>query len=63
LAIGAMVAASFVASFWLVSPALQTSALGPPVAVVLLLAGPAYAVGALVAALEARRRGWLAERW
>jgi NAD(P)-dependent dehydrogenase (short-subunit alcohol dehydrogenase family) len=63
LAVGALVVASFVATFWLTSPALQASALGPPVAVVLLLAEPAYAAGALLAALEARRRGWLADRW
>ena len=62
-AIAAMVVASFVASFWLRSPALQGSRWGPPVAVVLLLAEPAYALGALLAGLEARRRGWLGQRW
>lgn len=63
LAIGAMVVASFVATFWLASATLQASALGPPMAAVLLLAEPAYGMGALLAALEARRRAWLAERW
>ena len=62
-AIGAMVIASFVATFWLRSPVIQGSRWGPPVAVVLLLAEPAYAIGALLAALEARRRGWLGHRW
>ena len=62
-AIGAMVIASFVASFWLASAQIQTSRWGPPVAVVLLLAEPAYAIGALLAGLEARRRSWLGERW
>ncbi|MDX1674643.1 MAG: SDR family oxidoreductase [Longimicrobiales bacterium] len=63
IAIAAMVIASFAATFWLRSPSLQASPWGPPVAVVLLLAEPAYAVGALLAALEARRRGWLGHRW
>lgn len=62
-AIGAMVVASFVATFWLRSPTLQASRWGPPVAVALLLAEPAYAIGALLAGLEARRRAWLGERW
>ena len=62
-AIGAMVVASFVATFWLRSPELQASRWGPPVAVVLLLAEPAYAIGALLAGLEARRRAWLGDRW
>ena len=62
-AIAAMIVASFVATFWLRSPALQGSRWGPPVAVVLLLAEPAYAIGALLAALEARRRAWLGQRW
>ncbi len=62
-AIGAMVVASFVATFWLRSPELQASRWGPPVAVVLLLAEPAYAIGALLAGLEARRRAWLGSRW
>jgi NAD(P)-dependent dehydrogenase (short-subunit alcohol dehydrogenase family) len=59
----ALVLASFVATFWLASPAFQTSPLGPPVAVVFLFAEPLYAVGALLAALESRRRGWLGARW
>jgi NAD(P)-dependent dehydrogenase (short-subunit alcohol dehydrogenase family) len=63
LAIAAMVVASFAATFWLRAPAVQASRWGPPLAVVLLLAEPAYALGALLAALEARRRGWLGERW
>ncbi len=62
-AIAAMVIASFVATFWLRSSALQASGWGPPVAMVLLLAEPAYAIGALLAGLEARRRGWLGARW
>lgn len=57
-AIGALVLASFVATFWITSPLFQTSPLGPPVAVVFLLAEPMYAMGALLAAIEARRRGW-----
>jgi NAD(P)-dependent dehydrogenase (short-subunit alcohol dehydrogenase family) len=59
LAVAALVLASFVAMLWLGSPTFQTSPFGPPVAVVFLLAEPLYALGALVAALEARRRGWL----
>ena len=62
-AIIAMVIASFVAGFWLGSAAIQTSRWGPPLAVVLLLAEPAYAIGALLAGLEARRRSWLGQRW
>lgn len=62
-AIAALVIASFVATFWLRSPALQGSRWGPPLAVVLLLAEPAYAIGALLAGLEARRRAWLGDRW
>jgi NAD(P)-dependent dehydrogenase (short-subunit alcohol dehydrogenase family) len=62
-AIAAMVVASFVATFWLRSPEIQASRWGPPVAVVLLLAEPAYAIGALLAGLEARRRAWLGARW
>jgi NAD(P)-dependent dehydrogenase (short-subunit alcohol dehydrogenase family) len=58
LAIAALVIASFVSSLWLASPGFQTSPWGPPVAVVFLLAEPLYALGALLAALEARRRGW-----
>lgn len=63
LGIAAMVLASFVATFWLRVPAIQASPWGPPLGVVLLLAEPAYALGALLAALEARRRAWLGERW
>ena len=63
LAVGALVVASFVAGLWLRSPSLQGSAFGAPLVLVLLLAEPAYALGALLAALEARRRGWLAEQW
>jgi NAD(P)-dependent dehydrogenase (short-subunit alcohol dehydrogenase family) len=59
----ALVLASFLATFWLASPEFQTSAVGPPVAVVFLFAEPLYAVGALLAALESRRRGWLGVRW
>jgi NAD(P)-dependent dehydrogenase (short-subunit alcohol dehydrogenase family) len=62
-AVAALVIASFVATFWLRSPEIQTSRLGPPLGIVLLLAEPAYALGALLAALEARRRGWLGARW
>jgi NAD(P)-dependent dehydrogenase (short-subunit alcohol dehydrogenase family) len=58
LAIVALVLASFVATVWLARPGFQTSPFGPPVAVVFLLAEPLYALGALLAALEARRRGW-----
>lgn len=62
-AIAALVVASFVATLWLAVPAFQTSPLGPPLAVVFLYAEPLYAVGALLAALESRRRGWLGARW
>lgn len=62
-AILAMVIASFVATFWLQSPLAQTTQWGGPLAMVLLLAEPAYAIGALLAGLEARRRHWLADRW
>lgn len=58
LAIVALVLASFVATLWLATPGFQTSPFGPPVAVVFLLAEPMYALAALLAALEARRRGW-----
>jgi NAD(P)-dependent dehydrogenase (short-subunit alcohol dehydrogenase family) len=53
-AIIALVIASFVSMLWLGSPAFQTSPVGPPVAVVFLLAEPMYALGALLAALESR---------
>ena len=62
-AIAAMVLASFMAMAWLRAPVLQATAWGRPLAVVILLAEPAYAIGALLAALEARRRGWLARDW
>jgi NAD(P)-dependent dehydrogenase (short-subunit alcohol dehydrogenase family) len=62
-AIAALVVASFVATFWLRSPVIQASRWGPPLAMVLLLAEPAYALGALLAGLEARRRSWLGDRW
>lgn len=55
-AVGAVVIASFVASAWLRLPAVQTLDLARPIALVLLLAEPAYAVGALLAALAARDR-------
>jgi meso-butanediol dehydrogenase / (S,S)-butanediol dehydrogenase / diacetyl reductase len=61
LAVGALVLASFVAMLWLENPGFQTSSFGPPIAVVFLLAEPLYALGALLAALEARRRGWPAD--
>jgi meso-butanediol dehydrogenase / (S,S)-butanediol dehydrogenase / diacetyl reductase len=56
LAIVALVLASFVSTLWLAIPAFQVSPLGPPVAVVFLLAEPLYALGTLLGALEARRR-------
>lgn len=59
----ALVIASFVATFWLRWEWLQSSRWGGPVALVLLLAEPAYAAGALLAGLEARRRAWLGDRW
>lgn len=62
-AIIALLLASFLATVWLASPSLQTSPFGPPLAVVFLLAEPLYALGALLAALEARRRRWLGDRW
>lgn len=62
-AIAAMVVASFVATLWLRSPALQASRWGPALAVVLLLAEPGYAIGALLSGLEARRRAFLGQRW
>lgn len=55
LAIIVMVVASFAAMVWFRVPALQTSLLGPPLALVVFMAEPAYALGALLAALEARR--------
>jgi NAD(P)-dependent dehydrogenase (short-subunit alcohol dehydrogenase family) len=58
LAILALVLASFMSMLWLASPGFQTSPVGPPIAVVFLLAEPLYALGALLSALEARRRGW-----
>ena len=63
LAVGSLVVASFVATWWLRFPSFQTSALGAPLALVLLLAEPAYAAGALLAALAARRRAWLGAGW
>jgi meso-butanediol dehydrogenase / (S,S)-butanediol dehydrogenase / diacetyl reductase len=62
-AVVALVLASFLATVWLASPGLQTWPLGPPLALVLLMAEPLYAMGALLAALEGRRRGWLGARW
>jgi NAD(P)-dependent dehydrogenase (short-subunit alcohol dehydrogenase family) len=62
-AVAALVIASFVATIWLRWETVQTSRWGGPVALVLLLAEPAYAAGALLAALEARRRDWLGHRW
>jgi NAD(P)-dependent dehydrogenase (short-subunit alcohol dehydrogenase family) len=62
-AIVALLLASFLATVWLASPSFQTSPFGPPLAVVFLLAEPLYAMGALLAALEARRRRWLGDRW
>ncbi|HSH46063.1 MAG TPA: SDR family oxidoreductase [Longimicrobiales bacterium] len=62
LAVGALVVASFTAMAWLRFPALQLSAVGPPLALVLLLAEPAYAIGALVTALGARY-GQIPGRW
>jgi NAD(P)-dependent dehydrogenase (short-subunit alcohol dehydrogenase family) len=53
-AVLALVVASFVATLWLASPAFQTSPLGPPLAVVFLLAEPMYALGALLAGLGGR---------
>jgi NAD(P)-dependent dehydrogenase (short-subunit alcohol dehydrogenase family) len=60
-AVVALVLGSFVATLWLASPALQTSPFGLPLAVVFLLAEPTYALGALLAALASRRRGWHGE--
>jgi NAD(P)-dependent dehydrogenase (short-subunit alcohol dehydrogenase family) len=57
-AVVALVLGSFVATVWLATPALQTSPFGLPLAVVFLLAEPTYALGALLAALASRRRGW-----
>lgn len=57
LAVVVLVVASFAATAWLRLPGFQTSALGPPLGMVLFLAEPAYALGALLAALESRRRG------
>ncbi|MFU8768994.1 MAG: SDR family NAD(P)-dependent oxidoreductase, partial [Desulfotignum sp.] len=62
-AIVALLLASFMATLWLANPDIQTTPLGPPLAVVFLLAEPLYAMGALLAALEARRRRWLGARW
>ncbi len=58
-AVAALVIASFVASFWLGSPAAQTMRWGGPLAMVFLLAEPVYALGALLAGMGARsREGW-----
>lgn len=61
-AIVALVIASFTAGVWFRAPALQTSPWVPALALVLLLAEPAYAMGALLAgldaALDAPGRGW-----
>ena len=54
LAILALVVASFAATAWLRIPALQTSRLGPPLGMVVFLAEPAYALGALLMALAWR---------
>lgn len=54
-AIGTLIAASFVATFWLHSAEIQSTSWAGPVALVLLLAGPAYALGVLLATLEAGR--------
>lgn len=62
-AVVALVIASFVATLWLASPAFQTSLVGPPVAVVFLLAEPLYAMGALLAGLEARTLDLVGWRW
>jgi NAD(P)-dependent dehydrogenase (short-subunit alcohol dehydrogenase family) len=62
-AVAALVIASFAASFWIRAETIQMTRWGGPLALVLLLAEPAYAAGALLAALEARRRAWLGERW
>lgn len=51
----ALVIASFVAGFWFRSPALQSAPWVGPLALVLLLAEPAYAIGALLAGLGVRR--------
>lgn len=56
-AIVALVIASFVATFWLRSPEIQAAEWAGPIVMVLLLAEPAYALGALAGALESRRRG------
>ncbi len=55
-AVAALVVASFVATFWLRSPAAQTTRWGGPLAMVFLLAEPAYAIGAVLARLGVRRR-------
>jgi NAD(P)-dependent dehydrogenase (short-subunit alcohol dehydrogenase family) len=55
-AVVSLVLASFVATLWLASPGIQTTAFGLPMAVVFLLAEPTYAVGALLAGLESRHR-------
>ncbi|MBW3554409.1 MAG: SDR family oxidoreductase [Gemmatimonadetes bacterium] len=55
LAILALVVASFAATAWLRIPALQTAPLGAPLGMVLFLAEPAYAIGALLAGLQRRR--------
>jgi NAD(P)-dependent dehydrogenase (short-subunit alcohol dehydrogenase family) len=62
-AIIALLLASFMATLWLATPGIQTSPFGPPLAMVLLLVEPLYAMGALLVALEARRRRWLGDRW
>lgn len=58
LAVAAMVIASFAAMAWLRLPTLQTSPLGPPLGMVLFLAEPAYALGALLGTLDAGRKAW-----
>ena len=58
LAVLALVVASFAATAWLRIPALQTAPLGAPLGMVLFLAEPAYAIGALLAGLQRRLPGW-----
>lgn len=55
IAVGAQVGASVFALFWTSMAGLQQSALGMPLAVVLLLAGPVYAAAALLGALGGAR--------
>ncbi len=59
-AVIALLVASFIAGVWFRSPSIQSLTWAGPVALVLLLAEPAYALGALLAGLAGRGRDGVA---